>query len=1049
MKKNIFRSVLILFVVSITIQVFAQKKTNQHAFEIKPALIKAIENSPEEEVKNLEEGIPMILKNPNGQDETYYCFENNTMSEEMKAKHPEIKTYTGYNKNNMSQLAMITVNSGKLHAFVDAERPFQIDPEENTSKYVSKDYVKEDNHVCGIKDEHYELHNRNVRSGNRQFMAPSNGSNLRTLDFAIVSTTEFNTQYGANANANIIGVVNDLNSIYRRTLAVTFSATIRKEGVDGTFDVVVSGGSDPNMASRSVLNYFTTSSYDIGQVIHHQSGGGGSGVAYLGVICVDNIINQGGQAYGPFKAGGWTQGSSMGIIFGIGVHEIGHMFDADHSFNGTDGNCSPAAGQLNPSSSIEPGSGSTIMSYGGSCNTHNLTSQNGSPVGDDLYFHQFSVEQMLTFINTTSCLASTPSGNTPPVATANPCSAVYDLPKSTPFVLTGNATDANGDALTYQWDQVNIGPPHGAPNIACGSTTGPIFRSYPPRSSKARTFPALEFILNNANSPLGTVGECLPSVARTLNFKLLVYDNNIAAGGIDNSAITVNVKNDGPLVVTYPNASTSLVQGSAITVTWDVNNTSNQCNTMNILLSVDGGQTFAYTLKSSTLNDGSELVNLPSQILGTTNCRIKVESNCYTCFKFFDIGNANFTLTSPCAASITNINPITPLTAASGNSALNLSQTNNLGSVITSISGSLTTSDPAGNLIFTSNGVCSGPSNPTYYKVFPIVVSTTGNYTINHGGPFGVLLNIYQNSFTGTNCSTNRIAGSATLTSPDAFVSINSGFTTALTANVPYFLVVSGFSTSTPTFPTTYNITFSSIPTGASVYNGPILPSGYSYTYVARNTANNLIQSVKNNATFSTTLSGGNYEIYGVAYYSASTTASLTSVDPNSWVNQDFNTIKNTGGCLYFSDNFRPVTVTGCSNTVSSQAQTGGGSLQSALSCGSNGIITFSPGVDTIFSTSAITMTGNFTIEGNNQLSIQQNFNSAFGIKIPVGSNVTLKNMKIQATNQGAANNVILNEGNLTLENVEIIGNTAINQVVRNASGATLKIKGASRIRKI
>ncbi len=1031
---------LLFFLISI--YTFGQQKKG-YAFDISPAKIASIDNSPEEGALT-EKGMPITLKNPHGKDEVFLCYENTTMSEEMKQKHPEIKTYTAINKDNPGEMAMITINNGRLHAFVAGHEQYLTDYNDAEKTYESKIFIPEKDFKCPLHEEHYEFHNKN-RVGSRQ-LAPSNGSSLRTFDFAIVSTTEFNAQYGTNANANIFSIVNDLNAVYRRTLAITFTVTVKAEFSDGnTYDVITSQGANPKIASIAIKNYFPTTSYDFGQVIHHINAlpgtQSGSGIAYLGVVCLDLKIpcsfpvpEPNCAEFGPYKAGSWTQGSSIGIIFNIAIHEIGHLFDANHSFNGTEGSCSPDFNQLTPSASVEPGSGSTIMAYGGSCGTHNLTTQGGSLIGDELYFHQFSVEQMLTYINSTNCETSTASGNTPPVANANPCGAVYSLPKSTPFELIGQATDANGDNLTYQWDQVNIGPPHGAPNAACGSTTGPIFRSYLPTASSKRTFPALTYILNNANSPLSTVGECLPSVARTLNFKMLVYDNNATAGGIDNSAITVNVTNDGPLLVTSQNSSTSIAAGSSLTVTWDVNNTSTLCNNLSILLSIDGGQIFSYTLANNTPNDGSETITLPSQILGSTQCRVKVQSNCYTCFRFFDINNANFTITSPCAAPSTTISPTTSLTAVSGNSSLNLAQSNNLGTVLTSKSGTLATTDLVGNLIFNQNGTCSGPSNQTYYDAaFPFYVSTSGNYTISKGNTSGIMLNVYQLSNNGTNC--NNWVNSNGVLVPDGYVNIANNVTVSLSSNIRYLLLVSGFSTSNPSFPANYTITFTA-PSGGAVYNGVILPANYSYTYAARNTVTNTISAVSATSSF-TSLSGGSYEIYGVSYYSGATGGGLTNVDPTNWVGQNFGTVKTTGGCLTFSDNFRSVTVTGgCSTLVTTQSQTGTGSFTEALSCAttSGNAVTFSTAVDTIFANTPVTLAGTFTMDGNNNLTIYQNFSSSFGMKISPGANVTLKNLKIRAVNQGVNNNVILNEGTLNLQAVEVRAN--VNNVIKNSTTA-------------
>ena len=107
--------------------------------------------------------------------------------------------------------------------------------------------------------------------------------------------------------------------------------------------------------------------------------------------------------------------------------------------------------------------------------------------------------------------------------------------------------------------------------------------------------------------------------------------------------VTVNA-NAGPFTVTTPNANVSWVEGSQHIIKWNVANTNVapvNCSHVNILLSLDGGNTFPINLKSNIANDGVASVILPMNT--TTQARIKIAAADNI---FYDISNTNFRITT-------------------------------------------------------------------------------------------------------------------------------------------------------------------------------------------------------------------------------------------------------------------------------------------------------------------------------------------------------------------------------------------------------------------
>ena len=293
----------------------------------------------------------------------------------------------------------------------------------------------------------------------------------------------------------------------------------------------------------------------------------------------------------------------MGDNFDIDyvAHEIGHQLGANHTFShGLEG-----TGQ-----NVEPGSGSTIMGYAG------ITSQNVQQ-HSDAYFHVNSIIQVQNNLVAKTCDIETPVNNNPPVITPM---ADVTIPKSTAFVLTAQATDAEGDPLTYTWEQVDNATSTTTITNLGTLTNGPSFRSWTPTPSPTRYFPKFSTVLagnlkNNAD------WEAVSTVARATNFRVTVRDNNadVAQKQTQSALQKVTVHANGPFKIT----STKVYNNAPGPLTWDVVGTNAApFNVANVKIdyTADNGATWT-ELAASTPNDGTEDFSFASF---PTNTALKV-----------------------------------------------------------------------------------------------------------------------------------------------------------------------------------------------------------------------------------------------------------------------------------------------------------------------------------------------------------------------------------------------------------------------------------------
>jgi uncharacterized protein (TIGR03437 family) len=150
-----------------------------------------------------------------------------------------------------------------------------------------------------------------------------------------------------------------------------------------------------------------------------------------------------------------------------------------------------------------------------------------------------------------------------------------------------------------------------------------------------------------------------------MTFRVTARDNHSGGGAVNTGAMHVNVvSSSGPFAVTAPGANTTWLAGSSQTISWNVANTSSapiNCASVRLLLSIDGGNSFPFTLASGVPNTGSAIINVPNT--PTSSARVKVEAVGNI---FFNISRPNFTITP------NTTSPPTLLTEENTNRAITL-----------------------------------------------------------------------------------------------------------------------------------------------------------------------------------------------------------------------------------------------------------------------------------------------------------------------------------------------------------------------------------------
>ncbi len=375
----------------------------------------------------------IALPMPDGSYQIFRYVESPIMAPELAAKYPGIRTYLGQGIDDPHATVRFDWTPAGFHAFIlSPSGTVLIDPyvEGQTDQYVSfyrRDVSPEAAAWTCLTDNSTEPV-EGLPGSQAGPLGSGSGGTLRTYRLAMAATAEYTASKGGvtQTAASIATIVNRLTGVFEQEFTIRLQLVANNNLLiytNAATDPYTNGDLDAMLGQNqtNLDSVIGSANYDMGHVIGTQASGA-SGLSYIGVVCDGARKAKAGSASAPWNEESFT----MRIV----VHEMGHQFGSHHTWNGT--GC--PADQWGSSSACEPGSGSTIMSYAGSCGTDNIQSSN------DDYFHAISYEKIRAYCSTGTggtCGTTSATGNTvPSISVPGP----RTIPKMTPFTLTATGS---------------------------------------------------------------------------------------------------------------------------------------------------------------------------------------------------------------------------------------------------------------------------------------------------------------------------------------------------------------------------------------------------------------------------------------------------------------------------------------------------------------------------------------------------------------------------------------------------------------------------------
>lgn len=558
--------------------------------------------------------------------------------DEALANQYQLGSYVGVGIDDPTKYVRFSVAPNDFQSMVISNGKYEfIEPATDNKAYYSvhSKTSKRGAFECTTKEDQASVDRLNElykngaaeKSGNKKF---------HTLRLAMSVTGEYGAYFGSVAAslAQINATMTRVNGVFEQEFNLHLNV------INAPNLIFTTASTDPYSNAASLDNWnlelmntlhggsygVTDADFDIGHLFGRSGGGGNAGC--IGCVCSnDTTLDQGTPA--NYKGSGITSPASGGVPKGDDfdidyvAHEMGHQLGDSHTYSFYEQ-------YLNKE--MEPGSGSTIMGYAGITGTTTDVQAHSDP-----YFHSASIEQVQAILASTTCDVETNIANNPPVVTA--MSTTYTIPKGTAFVLTAAATDPDGDALTYCWEEIDPSKlTNGVTKSNIGTTaSGASFRSWSPVATPTRYFPKLATVLSGVVKNT-TDFEAASTVARTTNFRVTVRDNKAAGQAqtaFANQVIVVGT------AAAFTVSTTALTVNTNSTVTWvPSGTTASPYNVANVKIdfTYDNGANWT-TLAASVPNSGTASVTVPAALAGKSgHLRVSAIGNVFYAVKAASVG---------------------------------------------------------------------------------------------------------------------------------------------------------------------------------------------------------------------------------------------------------------------------------------------------------------------------------------------------------------------------------------------------------------------------